>query len=390
MPASGCVADQRPNEGPDTTLRSRALKSWKRTTTAVLIAATIVLVAAACGSDDNSSSSSGATTTTVAGANIDYKSLTGTLNGSGSSFQDAFQQKAKTEFKTTAPNVTVNYTKSGSTAGKQDLANQVVQFAGTDSTIKPETLSTFKGGTVLYFPIVGAPITVSYNLKGVDKLQLSGETLAGIFSAQIKTWNDPKIKADNPDATLPSTPIAVVHRSEGSGTTSNFTRFLTKAAPTVWTLGSGDTVAWPASTQGAQANSGVASLIKSTDGAIGYVDLADAALADLTYASIKNSSEKYVAPTIAGAEAAMAGATINPDLTYDPINAPGADAYPITSPTWMILYQKQPSQQVADGLKGYVNFILTQGQGFAQSVGYAKLPSDLDKQAIAQLDKITT
>ncbi len=366
------------------------MRSWKRTT-AVLMAATIVLVAAACGDDNNDSSSgSGATTTTAAGANVDYKSLTGTLNGSGSSFQDAFQQKAKTEFKTVAPDVTVNYTKSGSTAGKQDLANQVVQYAGTDSTIKPEQLPTFKGGTVLYFPIVGAPITVSYNVKGVDKLQLSGDTLAGIFSAKIKTWNDSKIKADNPDATLPSTPIVVVHRSEGSGTTSNFTKFLTKAAPTVWTLGSGDTVAWPASTQGAQANSGVATLVKSTDGAIGYVDLADAANADLVYASIKNADGKFVAPTIAGAEAAMAGATVNPDLTYDPINAPGADSYPITSPTWMILYQKQPDSKTADALKGYVNFILTQGQGFAQSVGYAKLPSDMDKQAIAQLDKITS
>ena len=169
------------------------MRSWKRTI-AVLMAATIVLVAAACGDDNNDSSSgSGATTTTAAGANVDYKSLSGTLNGSGSSFQDAFQQKAKTEFKTVAPDVTVNYTKSGSTAGKQDLANQVVQFAGTDSTIKPEQLPTFKGGTVLYFPIVGAPITVSYNVNGVDKLQLSGDTLAGIFSAQIKTWNDPKI-----------------------------------------------------------------------------------------------------------------------------------------------------------------------------------------------------
>jgi phosphate transport system substrate-binding protein len=220
-------------------------------------------------------------------------------------------------------------------------------------------------------------------------LQLSPDTLAGIFSTQIKTWNDPKIAADNPGVNLPSTAIAVVHRSDGSGTTNNFTRYLTKAAASTWTLGTGDTVNWPASTQGAQANSGVASLIKSTNGAVGYVDLADAATADLTYASIKNSSGKYVAPTIAGAEAALAGATINPDLTYDPINAPGADAYPITSPTWVILYQKQPSQTVLDGLKGYVNYLLTDGQGFAQSVGYAKLPTDLQKQAIAQLDKIT-
>ena len=159
----------------------------------------------------------------------------------------------------------------------------------------------------------------------------------------IKTWNDPKIKADNPDVTLPNTPIVVVHRSEGSGTTSNFTKYLTKAARTTWTLGTGDTVNWPATTQGAQANSGVASLIKTTDGAIGYVDLADAVecRSDLRQRS-RTASGKFVAPTLAGADAAMAGATVNADLTYDPINARGADAYPITSPTWIILYQKQP------------------------------------------------
>ena len=117
---------------------------------------------------------------------------------------------------------------------------------------------------------------MSYNLNGVDKLQLSGETLGGIFSTAIKTWNDPKIAADNPGVTLPNTPIVVAHRSEGSGTTSNFTKYLTKAGGSAWTLGAGDTVNWPASTQGAQANSGVASLIKSTPGAVGYVDLADA------------------------------------------------------------------------------------------------------------------
>ena len=215
------------------------------------------------------------------GPTVDYSKLTGTLNGSGSSFQDAFDQKAKTEFAKVASGVTVNYTKSGSSAGKQDLANQVVQFAGTDSLIKDADKPTFKGGDVLYFPTVGAPITVSFNVTGVDKLKLSPDVLAGIFQGDITTWNDAKIAADNSGVTLPSTAIAVVHRSDGSGTTSNFTKFLKAASPTVWKLDSGDTVNWPASTQGAEKNSGVASLIKTTDGAIGYVDLADAVNADL-------------------------------------------------------------------------------------------------------------
>src|SRR5690242_14187492 len=195
--------------------------------TAVVV---MTVIAAACSS---SSSTSTSTSTGISagatGANIDYSKLTGTLNGSGSSFQDAFNQKAKSEFAKKASGVTVNYTKSGSGAGKTDLQNQVVQFAGTDSTIKDEDKPKFKGGDVLYFPTVGAPITVSFNIAGVDKLSLSADTLAGIFQGDIKTWNDPKIAADNSGVNLPSSTIAVVHRSDASGTTSNFTKYLKKA-----------------------------------------------------------------------------------------------------------------------------------------------------------------
>ena len=348
----------------------------------------LAVVVAACSSDRTTST--GSTASSAAGATVDYSKLTGTLNGSGSSFQDAFEQKAKAEFGKKASGVTVNYTKSGSAAGKQDLANQVVQYAGTDSVIKDADKPTFKGGDVLYFPIVGAPITVSFNVSGLDKLQLSADTLAGIFQGDITNWNDPKIVADNSGASLPSSKIAVVHRSDGSGTTSNFTKYLEKASPSVWKLDSGDTVQWPASTQGAEKNSGVASLIKSTDGAIGYVDLADAVNADLKFAAIKNASGTFVDPTLDGASAALAGATVNPDLTYDPLNASGNTAYPITSPTWIIVYKKQTDAAVANALQGWLNFILTDGQGLAKSVGFAPLPSDMASKAIAQLSQITT
>src|SRR5258705_7403389 len=186
-----------------------------RRTFAVGVMVALAVVAAACSSDDkktttgagsNTSSSSSSAT----GIDIDYAKLTGTLNGSGSSFQDAFEQKAKAEFGKSASGVTVNYTKSGSGAGKTDLANQVVQYAGTDSLIKDADKPTFKGGDVLYFPIVGGPITVSFNVSGVDKLQLSADTLAGIFMGLLTTWNDPKIAAEDSGPTFPSTAIAVV------------------------------------------------------------------------------------------------------------------------------------------------------------------------------------
>ena len=353
--------------------------------------ALVTLVAAACSSDSKTSTSSGSTSSSSgsssSSASYDYVSLSGPLNGSGSSFQDAFDQKAITGFKAKATAVSVTYTKSGSGAGKTDLQNGVVQFAGTDSLIKDEDKAKYKG-EVLYFPTVGAPITVAFNVKGVTKLQLSADALAGIFGGTITTWNDAKIAADNAGVTLPATPIVVVHRSDASGTTSNFTKFLKKAAPTVWTLDSGDTVNWPATTQGAEKNSGVASVVSSTDGAVGYVDLADAATAKLTTALVKNSAGKFVEAKLPGAAAALKGATVNADLTYDPINAAGDDAYPITSPTWIIVYASQPDAATTGALKGFLNFILTDGQEQANSVGYAPIPADLAAKALAQLDKI--
>ncbi len=363
----------------------------KRSAFLALIMA-LALIGAACSSSDNKTSTSGSSSSsggTPQGANIDYKSLTGKLDGSGSTFQNSFLQKGITQFKSAAPSLTVSYTASGSKGGKQDLGNNVVQYAGTDSLIGPAD-APLTAAEALYFPTVAAPITISYNLSGVTNLQLSGETLGGIFGSAITNWNDPKIAADNPGVTLPNKPIIVVHRNDGSGTTNNFTRYLTKAGGSAWTLGTGDTVTWPTTTQGADKSAGVATLVKTTDGAIGYVDLADAATADLTYASIKNSAGKFVAPTIAGAEAALTGTQVKPDLTYDPINASGDAAYPITSPTWVIVKKKQTDAATVSNLKGWINFLLTDGQGFAQSVGYAKLPTDLANQAIAQLDQITT
>ncbi len=366
-----------------------------RTKKLLATAAGLVTLAvfAACSSSSNTaastntSASGSSSSSGVAGLTIDYASLRGTLNGSGSSFQDVFDQKVITDFKAVASGVAVTYTKSGSSAGKQDLQNGVVQFAGTDSLIKDADKAKYKGA-VLYFPTVAAPITVSYNVSGLTNLQLSPDTLAGIMMTTISTWNDPKIAADNPGVTLPATKITVVHRSDGSGTTNNFTRFLKVASPSIWTLDSGDTVNWPASTQGAEKNSGVASAIKGADGAIGYVDLADAVNADLSTASIKNKAGKFVAPKLPGASAAVAGTAVNADLTYDPINAAGDDAYPITSPTWIIVYANQPDQATADALKGFLNFVYTSGETVAPLVGFAALPDTILAKAIAQLDQI--
>ncbi len=350
------------------TLRRRAF----RTAAAVC---TLALVATACGSSSKSGSSP--------------SSPSATLNGSGSTFQKTFDEAAIAAFHDKEPNVTVNYAGGGSSKGKTDLQTKTVDFAGTDSTIKPEDMSKYQGGKVLYFPTVAAPITVSYNLRGVDKLQLSPQTLAGIFSGTIKKWNAPEIAADNSGTTLPATDIVIVHRAEGSGTTSNFSKYLAAAGGSAWTLGTpGDTVNWPASSQAGQGNAGVAQIVKQTDGAIGYVDYSDAVASGLVFASIKNKDGKFVAPTLDGASAAIANATIHDDLTYSPLDPAGPDVYPITSPTWIIVYATQTDKAKGQALKDFLTFLLNDGQSLAKDAKYAPLPDSLKQKAIAQLDKI--
>jgi ABC-type phosphate transport system substrate-binding protein len=172
-------------------------------------------------------------------------SANATLNGSGSTFQKPFNQAVIEAFQKANSGITVNYAGGGSGKGKTDLQTKTVDFAGTDSLVKPEDLPKYQGGTILYFPTVAAPITVSYNVSGLDSLKLSPSTLAKIFEGQITKWNDAAIATDNPGVTLPDTAITVVHRADASGTTSNFTKYLTSAAGSDWTLGSGDTVQWP-------------------------------------------------------------------------------------------------------------------------------------------------
>jgi phosphate transport system substrate-binding protein len=343
----------------------------------LVVAVGVAALLAACGSSDKSGSADGGS------------SVSATVNGAGSSFQKTFNEAAINGFSEANSKITITYDPSGSGAGKSALQTKTVDFAGTDSLPKPDELADYQGGTVLNFPTVAAPITVSYNLPDVEKLQLSGTTLAKIFSLKVKKWDDAAIAADNPGVTLPSTDITVVHRSDSSGTTTNFTKFLTAVDATDWTLGSADTIDWTSlgTTQGGEKNSGVAQIVKSTEGAVGYVDLADATAAELQVASIKNKDGEFVAPTVEGAAAAVANATFAADLSYDPINASGADAYPITSPTWIIAYEKQTKYNVGTALKEFLTYIYGPGQELAPTVGYAALPDNAVQQGIAQLDK---
>jgi len=364
------------------------------------------LLATACGSDDESTATDAPATTVVAGADTTMAPATtvvagadttmapadleAQLNASGSTFAQTYYEEVIAPFTDANSGVTINYGGGGSGKGRQDLADQIVDWAGTDGTIKDADLAGYKGGEVLYFPTVVAPITVSFNLSGIDTLDLSPATIANIFQRTITNWNDPAIAADNPDMTLPDLAITVAHRSDSSGTTSNFTKFLDSSvgadAGGIWTLGTDSTIEWPADTQAGDGNSGVAQVITSTDGAIGYVDLSDATDAGLSIAAIQNKAGEFVLPTLEGASAAADGAEIKDDLTFNAIWADGADAYPITAQTWIIAYKVQPDAAKAAALKAFLMYILTDGQDLAAGVNYAPLPAGLDAKAIAQLD----
>ncbi len=343
-----------------------------------LVGAALVVLAG-CGSDKGGTSSSN-----NAGGS-DISSLSGQLKASGASFPDAYYQEVISSFKEKAPNVTVTYNSVGSGTGKKEFGQGLDDFAGSDSLVKPGDGPA--DGSFLYVPTVAAPITVSYHLSGVDKLQLSPDTLAKIFQADVKKWNDPAIAADNSGVNLPDKAITVAHRSDGSGTTSNFTKYL-KAASPAWKLGAGDTVAWPSGTQGGEKNTGVAQIVQQADGGIGYVDFSDATESKLTFASIKNKDGQFVAPSLEGASAAAEGAEVSDDLTYNPLNASGATAYPITAPTYLLLKNKYDDATKANLVKAFVRYVLTDGQGIAKDVNFAALPSSLQQKALAQLDKV--
>lgn len=342
----------------------------------------VALSAPACGTSDGSVPGG-----TAPGA------LRGSLDGGGSSFQDALQQAVKVGFAKAEPGVTVNYTKSGSGQGKRDLADQTIDYAGTDSPVKPDEKAGFKGGAFLYFPVAAAPITLTANVPGVTSLRLDATVIAGIYEGAITRWDAPAIRALNDGKRFPPTPIVPVHRSDRSGTTSNFTRYLSVAAPDAWSRGAGDEVRWGTPTA-AEKNSGVAALVSTTDGAIGYIDLVDAVAVQeivptLAIAEVRNRAGNFVEPKLPGATAALESSTLAPDLTFEPIDAPGEQAYPLTAPTWVLTYAHYDDPETAVALAAFLRFFLTEGQGLAGVNGYARLPEVMLTRALAQIDEIS-
>jgi phosphate transport system substrate-binding protein len=358
-------------------------------TLALGVAVSLTIVA--CGSSSNSSSVSNAPPSHSSGGG----SGAATLNGAGSTLAAPIYQQWGSSLKDQG--LTLNYNPVGSGAGQAQLQAATVDFAGSDPALKPSDVAKFKG-SVLQFPVAFGAITVSYNLSGVKSgLKLDGATLGNIFLGKIKTWNDPAIKALNPGMSLPGSAITVVHRSDSSGTTDGFTKFLSAVDP-AWksAVGHGKDVKWPTGT-GGKGNSGVAAAVKQTPGAIGYVEQAYALENGFTFASIKNSSGQFIMPTITNTSAAANGIKVPPDLGISTINSPSASAYPIVSQTFLETY-KDPckagaSSSVASGLKRFLNFAFGSGQqtlgSEANQLPYAPLPPTLSAKDKAQLASMT-
>ena len=308
------------------------------------------------------------------------------LNGSGATFPKGFYEASIDGFEEEHQPITVNYGGGGSGKGRTDLQGGLVDFAGSDGLVKEADRAKFKGEFV-YIPTVAAPITISYNLSGVSGLTFDAETTAKIFQRDIPTWDHPAITSLNPGVRLPPTPIVVAHRSDGSGTTENFTRYLVKAAPS-WRLKSGSTVEWPADTQAGNGNAGVAQIVKSQEGAIGYVDLADARTQKLTFAKLRNRSGAVVEPTLAATTRALDGVELKADLSYDPVDSPAPDAYPIAAPTWILVYKNQTGQAKGKALKAWLGYLVGDGQQLAEENDYAALPPTFTERARAVIASI--
>jgi phosphate transport system substrate-binding protein len=363
----------------------------QRVTTVGVAAVATALGLAACSSSSSTSAASSSSTTSSS-ASASTSTVSGTIKAAGSTFQTNFQQTAISAFKSVDPNITVDYDPVGSSTGRSDLYANTVLLAGSDSPIPAKEASKVPAGkTVLYFPVQIGPIAMAYNLPGVTGLKLDATVLAGIFQGTIKTWDDPSIKALNPGLSLPSTTITLAVRSDGSGTTANFSQYLVDAAGSAWKLGTASTITWPSTARAGDGGSAVAQIVKTTTGAIGYVDFSTASAAGLSAASVKNSAGDYVAPSSASAGAAATHVTPKADLTFATVDEPGAASYPITYQSWDLVYSVQPNATDVALLKAYLGYLLSStGQALLTPLNLAPLPASIDSAAVAQLSKITS
>lgn len=299
-----------------------------------------------------------------------------TINAAGATFPAPIYQKWFEEFHKAHPDVQINYQAIGSGGGIRQLTEGTVDFGASDMPMTEEQMSKITKFKVLHFPTVLGGIVPTYNVSGAANLKFSGATLAGIYLGNIKKWNDPALVKDNPGVKLPNDDITVVHRSDGSGTSFVFTDYLSKVSPE-WMkkVGANTSVSWPVGL-GGKGNEGVAGLVKQTPGSIGYVELIYAAQNKMEYGSLKNAAGNFVKADVMTVTDAAAGAAkeMPADFRVSITNAPGKNAYPISSFTWLLIPSKIDSASKKKAIIDFLQWMLTTGQSDAAGLDYAPLP----------------
>lgn len=300
------------------------------------------------------------------------------LNGAGATFPYPIYSKWFAEYHNLHPNVQINYQSIGSGGGIRQITEKTVDFGASDGPMTPEQIQQAPG--IMHFPTVLGGVVPVYNIPGVEaELKFTGRLLADIYLGKITKWNDKAIAALNPGVRLPDTDIAVVHRSDGSGTTYIFVDYLSKVSPEWKTkVGVSTSVKWPVGV-GGKGNEGVSGQVKQQPGAIGYVELIYAIQNKISYGLVQNASGKFLKASLAGVTAAAAGAAkaMPKDFRVSITNAPGPDAYPISSFTWLLVYQHSKDAEKAKILTDFMHWMLTDGQKYCADLGYAPLPKQV-------------
>src|SRR5579863_61310 len=353
------------------------------------IALLVSLLISACGSSTTTGSSTpGAGNTPTASC----PQISG-LTGAGSTFDNPLfsQMFAPSNYPTTKCGTNVNYQSVGSGAGINQLLNHTVDFGATDSPMTDTQLATSTSGPIIHIPVTLGAVAMSYNLTGISgHLNLTPDIIAGMYLGTITSWDDALIKAANPGVTLPHETVSIVHRSDGSGTTSIFTHYLSAVSPT-WSskAGAGTTVNWPVGV-GGKGSAGVAAAIKSTAGAIGYVELAYVLQNNLPYAAVLNANGKDVLPSLEGAKVDAANVTNIPaDLRFFIVNAPGDTSYPISGFSWVIVYQHQSNATKGEAIANLLWWMTHEGQQYATALNYVPLPATIVTKDEAQIKSMT-
>jgi len=385
--------------GASSARRSRRLPALPAVVLAAVVAA--FLLAACGGGTESPATSSPAATGTSAPSSTAGPQVASlcppagsadALTGAGATFPGPLYSKWVDEFDKQCK-VQINYQAIGSGGGIKQITEKTVDFGASDGimTAEQEAAANEAGGPILHIPMTSGSVAVVFNLSGIQsgQLKLTPDVLADTYLKKITKWNDPRIAALNADLNLPGTDIAVIHRSDGSGTTFIFTNYLSKVSPE-WNdqVGFGTSVNWPGDI-GGEKNAGVAAQVAQIPGAIGYVELAYATQNNLTWAAMQNKSGKFVEPSLEATTAAAVGVTLPDDMKVLLTDSENPNAYPIVGFTWILAYQNQPDKGKGQALVYYLWWSIHDGQKFTTDLLYAPLSAEAAQKAEAEIKSIT-